>query len=72
MDQVDKHDKRLRQYGYNGYAHYYLQELKTKADVAIYKQLLEIDAKLGTAQSEQLFECLDPGCVYLGKKFIEV
>ena len=58
MDQVDKHDKRLRQYGYVGYAHYYLQKLKNKADVAIYKQLLEIDAKLGTAQSEQLFECI--------------
>ena len=41
-----------------GYAHYYLQEcwdaseLKNKADVSIYKQLLEIDSKLGTTQSD--------------------
>ena len=47
-----------------GYAHYYLQkcwnesELINKADVAVYKQLLEIDSKLGTTQSEQLFECV--------------
>ena len=50
--------------GFVGYAHYYLQEcwdkteLKNKADVSIYKQLLEIDSKLGTTQSEQLFECV--------------
>ena len=50
--------------GYVGYANYYLQacwdksELKNKADVTIYKQLLEIDSKLGTTQSEQLFECV--------------
>ena len=51
-------------YDYVGYADYYLQncwdesELKNKADVAIYKQLLKIDAKLGTTQSEQLRWCL--------------
>ena len=51
-------------HNYVGYAHYYLQacwdesELINKADVAIYKQLLEIDAKLGTTQSEQLRWCL--------------
>ena len=62
MDQVD-HDK-LREDGFVGYAEYYLQacwnesELKNKADVTIYKQLLEIDSKLGTTQSEQLFGCL--------------
>ena len=63
MDQVEKHDK-LRELGYVGYANYYLQqcwnksESKNKADVTIYKQLLEIDSKLGTTQSEQLFECV--------------
>ena len=62
MDQVE-HDE-VRELGYVGYAHYYLQqcwnesELKNKADVAVYKQLLVIDAKLGTTQSEQLFECV--------------
>ena len=62
MDQVDKHE--LRELGYVGYANYYLKEcwdkseLKNKADVKIYKQLLDIDAKLGTTQSEQLFWCV--------------
>ena len=55
---------RDEKHGYVGYAHYYLQkcwnesELKNKADLAVYKQLLEIDAKLGTTQSEQLFKCV--------------
>ena len=50
--------------GYVGYAHYYLRqcldksELENKADITIYKQLLEIDSKLGTTQSEQLFQCV--------------
>ena len=62
IDQVDL-DK-VRELGYVGYAHYYLKncwdksELKNKADVIIYKQLLEIDSKLGTTQSEQLRWCL--------------
>ena len=62
IDQVDL-DK-VRELGYVGYANYYLQkcwdksEFKNKADVAVYKQLLEIDSKLGTTQSEQLFECV--------------
>ena len=61
MDEVE-HDDRLRELV--GYADYYLvrcwdeSELKNKADVTIYKQLLEIDSKLGTTQSEQLFECV--------------
>ena len=47
-----------------GYAYYYIykcwdkSELKNKADVSIYKQLLEIDSKLGTTQSEQLIWCV--------------
>ena len=50
--------------GYVGFANYYMREcldeseLKNKANVTIYKQLLEIDTKLGTTQSEQLFECV--------------
>ena len=64
MDKVHKHEKRLREFEYAGYASYYLfkcwdeSELKNKADVKIYKQLLEIDSKLGTTQSEQLFWCV--------------
>ena len=73
MDQVEQ-DK-IRELGYVGYAHYYLQqywnesELKNKADVLIYKQLLEIDSKLGTTQSEQLHNCL---CYSPRKDLIEV
>ena len=50
--------------GYVGYAHYYLQvcyddsELINKAKIEIYKELLEIDAKLGTTQTEQIFWCV--------------
>ena len=65
----------LRKVGYVGYANYYLRvcwdksELKNKADVTIYKQLLEIDSKLGTTSSEQLFKCI----LYSPRKnFIEV
>ena len=62
MDQVDL-DK-VRELDYVGYAEYYLKkcwnksELRNNADVEIYKQLLEIDSKLGTIQSEQLIECV--------------
>ena len=54
----------LREKGGAGYAHYYLQEcydeskLENKADITIYKQLVEIDSKLGTTQTEQLFWCV--------------
>ena len=55
---------KLREIGCVGYAQYYLikcwnkSELKNKADVTIYKKLLEIDSKLGTTQSEQLLKCV--------------
>ena len=58
------YDKLRKKYGYVGYANVYLQkcwdqsELRNKADSTIYKQLLEIDAKLGTTQTERLFECV--------------
>ena len=62
---IDMYDyDALQKVDWVGYGHYYLQEcwdeseLKNKADVTIYKQLLEIDAKLGTTQSEQLFWCV--------------
>ena len=54
----------LREDGFVGYAQYYLQEsydkseLINKAEIKIYKELLEIDSKLGTTQTEQLFECV--------------
>ena len=63
MDQVE-HNGKLKELGYVGYAHYYLKkcwdesELINEAEVTVYKQFLEIDAKLGTTQSEQLFGCV--------------
>ena len=47
-----------------GFASYYLEKcwdsvlVMNTADLMVYKQLLEIDAKLGITQSEQLFACL--------------
>ena len=47
-----------------GYAHYYLQkcwngsDMKNEADVSIYRRLVDIDSKLGTNASQQLFGCL--------------
>ena len=65
MDVKDgEYDELREELGYVGYANYYLQEcwdeseLKNKADLAVYKQLLEIDSKLGTTQTEQLFWCV--------------
>ena len=64
MDVKDGEYEEVRELGYVGYADYYLQqcwdesEFKNKADVSIYKQLIEIDTKLGTTQSEQLLECV--------------
>ena len=63
-DQENIYDELREELGYVGYANYYLQEcwdeseLKNKADVVVYKQLLEIDSKLGTTQSEHLRYCL--------------
>ena len=54
----------LRERGYVGYANFYLQkcydesQLINKADIKVYMELLEIDSKLGTTQTEQLFECV--------------
>ena len=64
VDVKDGEYDELRELDFVGYAEYYLQEcwdeseLKNNADVTIYKQLLEIDSKLGTTQSEQLRICL--------------
>ena len=54
----------LREIDCVGFANYYLyncydkSEMTNKANVAIYKHLLDIDAKLGTSQTEQLFQCV--------------
>ena len=54
----------IRKKGYAGYAHLYLQGCRNvskkinEADASIYRQLIDIDSKLGTEASEQLFWCL--------------
>ena len=64
IDMIFDDYNEIREDGGVGYAHYYLREcldeseLKNNADVAVYKQLLEIDSELGTTQSEQLLGCL--------------
>ena len=64
MDVKDGEYEELRELGHVGYASFYLyecwdeSELKNKADVTIYKQLLVFDAKLGTTHSEQLRLCV--------------
>ena len=64
VDVKDGKYNELKELGFVGYATYYLQkcwaesELKNNADVTIYKQLLEIDSKLGTTQTEQLYKCV--------------
>ena len=51
-------------HGWVGYANYYLcqcfddSELINKAKIEIYKELVEIDGKLGTTQTEQLLKCV--------------
>ena len=52
----------LRGRGFVGFANFYLRkcydfsELKNKGEVENYKELLEIDAKLGTTETEQLYK----------------
>ena len=47
-----------------GYAHAYLRQLKKKSksddeiDIQVYTKLVELDSKIGTTASEQLFWCL--------------
>ena len=54
----------LREKGFVGFADCYLQqsydksELRNKAEIEIYKELLEIDSQLGTTLTEQLFKCV--------------
>ena len=49
---------------YFGYANYYLQnsyddsKMMNKAEIEIFKQLLAIDAQLGTTNTEQLTDCV--------------
>ena len=41
-----------------GFGHYYLGLMRDEADLAIYKELVEIDSLLGSSSSGQLYWCL--------------
>ena len=62
--QENMYDILRAEHGMIEFANYYIQscwdesELINKADVKIYKQLLDIDTELGTNQSEQLWKCV--------------
>ena len=64
IDVTEKKFDLLREKKFVGYAEYYLQGcydetgLINKAEIKNYKELLEIDSKLGTTPSEQLFACV--------------
>ena len=63
LEQINEYE-RLRKGNFVGFAHVYLErcnkESKTgdKIDVEVYARLFELDTKLGTRTSEQLFLCL--------------
>ena len=54
----------LRKYGWSGFSHFYLErcykesKIGDKIDVEAYVRLVQLDTKLGTGSSEQLFWCL--------------
>ena len=60
----DEFDTLRKKRNFVGYASYYLKgcydesELRNKADIDIFKELCEIDSKLGITQTEQLFGCV--------------
>lgn len=64
LEKVDKFDKDLRNNGYFGFAEFYLSrcnqnsELNERIDCEVYKRLNDLDTKLGTTASEQLFRSL--------------
>ena len=54
----------LRNRNWVGFAHIYLNrcnkdsEIENIADTQVYSKLVELDSRLGTTATEQLFECL--------------
>ena len=46
---------------YVGFAHFYLEKLKLvdEIHIEVYTKLVELDTRLGTTASEQLFWCLN-------------
>ena len=65
IEQVNELDEIVREHGFVGYADIYLwrfnQESKSddKIDFEIFAQLAELDSRLGTKASKQLFHILN-------------
>ena len=63
-DQVNENES-VRKLNYVGWADYYLQKCHKKSksdyeiDIKVYSKLVELDIRLGTTASEQLFACLN-------------
>ena len=63
FDQVNEYQI-VRKYDYVGFAEFYLAQFinncksDEEIDRQIYTQLVELDARLGTTASDQLFHCL--------------
>ena len=68
-DDFDDYDILRKDYGYAGFASYYIgnswdkTDLVNKADVNIYKKLITIDQKMGTQMTEQLERCVEYSCM---------
>ena len=64
FEEVNEIDEIVVKHGFVGYANIYIwrfnEESKSdkEIDVDIYSELVELDTKLGTSSSDQLFECL--------------
>ena len=63
FEQVNDYEE-LRKVGALGFAHVYLDRFHAKSksddeiDIAVYTKLVELDSKIGTTASEQLYGCL--------------
>ena len=59
---MDEFDEVAKKEGSVRFAHLYLSHFETESDeqieIDVYKKLVELDKKLGTTASEQLFACL--------------
>ena len=63
LDQVNENADVIK-HNVVGFAHFYLKQCREKSksddeiDIKVYTELVELDTRLGTTASEQLFACL--------------
>ena len=64
MEEVSEYEE-VRKNEFAGFAHFYLNQCNKKSkpddeiDIEVYTKLFQLDSKLGTTASEQLFWCLE-------------